>query len=241
MKKYPILFCFLLSLIGSHSYANFEKYQWDRPEFTQKQNLGPSEYFEDKTKLVDQICQVYKKFTLFIKSDPALKGQSYRVRAHQKSEFTKQACTIKPSEKLVEFFSGELVGAIGSTLFFLDEGMLGDTSTIVTINALTGKILLSALFEGNIQVRNVGNKVQMTYFAFLKEPVEDCDLKKDTQGICYQRILKFNGVPDDLKIQKPNCDKNFESPGLFLETLVSDVQTPKPKFIGKTLKCAERQ
>jgi hypothetical protein len=37
------------------------------------------------------------------------------------------------------------------------------------------------------------------------------------------------------------CPKGADSVALFLETRIPDIKDPKPEFIGKTLRCTQRQ
>jgi hypothetical protein len=242
MEKLNFIVIFFY-LFGFNAYAETVKYEWDVPEFKQKQDVGPSNSLEDKTRHVNLVCQVYKQFTLFITADPGLKGASYKVRDRQKTVTTKQECVLMPNEKLADFFGGALQGVIGANLILLDDGMLGDESTLVIIDALSGRTLMRALYDDSspIKVTKENTHVQMTYFAFLNEPKHACDLKSDKTGSCFRETLEFNHVPDASKIKKPNCPVDIETPALFLQARVTDIQKPTPDFIGKALRCAGRQ
>lgn len=214
---------------GTNLFAGTIRFDWDKPEVTQTQD--------------HQICRVFKSFTLFEFNAPDQKGAVFKVRIRREVKSAADECTLKPGEKLVEFASGSLQGVLGSKLILIEDGMLGDESTLVIVEALNGKTLFSALHDDSspVKLEKVNGRTALTYFAFLNEPPAKCDIQKDKSGDCLREVLRFNHVPKTDDIKGSDCPSGADSVALFLEARVKDIQNPKPEFTGKSVRCTWRQ
>ncbi len=82
MHSFSFLFL-LFAFSSSVVFGGPIHYAWDKPLFEQTHDTGPSTFIDDKSRHGSLTCQVYPEFTLFIQSDPGLKGTTFRTRKNR--------------------------------------------------------------------------------------------------------------------------------------------------------------
>ncbi len=221
----------------------------DKPLETKMYEIGPSEYLQEMNSRVKMKCDVYKTFAIQTTMDPGLKGTSYKWVVRHKNENFKEVCNVKTKLRTFGIHAGDVPGIANDIMVSTSEEPLGDVDHFIFYDITTAGMLGSATFNASrpVTIRKTGNTLSVDYEAFLGGPRENCNIVKDKNNECLQKILIRNKVPNPKSFSAPDCsvalkfnpkDAGEGSVDLFLEATMADVKKTEITFTGKKITCS---
>ena len=238
-----VVFCILVQhrfVAKANPSINFEK-----PRLKKSVSLAESQFAYSES--VKQNCYVFSHHAVIEVVDPGLTGSKISIRPKDQFMSNDELCSEKYKGRQI-FLNNKATyfwGSYRNYLFVRAADDFSDRERFEVFNSLTGENLWSAHRNNSkkFTLMNNGNRVSLSYSHHLKI---FCNITRDKKNSCWKRLFVDYKIPDDIKLERPDCISSLRKASLslnsevyvFLPVMLTDLAKPRIKYLSGKATCS---